>query len=876
MQRIDELCARLDRLAEQQLAYAGGQVVDARHEELVTEMVQIIQRIGEGIAWAYNQQHKRGLGELFAQPFVDRRTRDRLKALLCEYTPKARMQGRSDQLRNRVAAQILQTIHILLQATPADSTLFCNLNAGWYLNDVVAAPFDFRENEDFLPLWMTVVKDLAAMLNTDNMMLFFDPSAKKPFPLFTEAVRFYHHPTAQVRTHVQAISLDVFLKLRDESVWTEPLFSHVMSESTVFFTHVCCLLREFWIMVDEGMRLPGSRREVRNALSIQNDILVYVSDVLSCEVPPLAAALQEKLLRFAVFPVLVRSVLRGGGEGGGPALASTTAAYLLGDVLSTIGGSAIPSAVAFAMLRPQVPEEVPALVAAPPPRTPLQYFDTQKLWHGESGGRPGGPFFDGLLVASDDKLYAMPPQSLIRLLDSPPLALVHNNLLEVLEAEIRALATPGGGGGHHATPGGGGGGASGGARGTSLLASAALALRTLRGTGEALAGGVAERLCAALSNILGAHRRVHWTTLDAAIGVLRELAAAADSPPGRSGAVLGPILRERVLRPLSGDILQDVRHMEHGPALELWLQEFEEQWRAHLAPPPEATAESRLREFVELSPPRAKAPEGRASCLRVLLAVRRLAFGIQKEEMPGVDEFEVDENKRFQSGSSIHVGKMNRVKCHVRGAGRSSAEIEPVYLMPARASVLLVRPDETKPFWAVPVVAEPLRTARLDVRDENSGSLEQLAPPGSSRDEQQRPLRYEVRLEVIDPRSPLLRKFASGSKLPAGVGLVSGYPGVGDRLAATVTGPSHASVGNLPGGMDRFAHTVPAGNLSAFGGAAAAEEQHATPACSFSLLFTDERRRRVACKVLVQTQYAVQARAVAGVTSFLSGIRDGA
>jgi hypothetical protein len=30
-------------------------------------------------------------------------------------------------------AQVLQTIHILLQSTPKDSTLFCNLTAGWYL-----------------------------------------------------------------------------------------------------------------------------------------------------------------------------------------------------------------------------------------------------------------------------------------------------------------------------------------------------------------------------------------------------------------------------------------------------------------------------------------------------------------------------------------------------------------------------------------------------------------------------------------------------------------------------------------------------------------------------------------------------------------------
>ncbi|CAJ1446624.1 unnamed protein product, partial [Effrenium voratum] len=60
------------------------------------------------------------LGEQFAQPFVDRRVRDRLRELLLTKNPQ-------------LQAQVLQTIHILLAATPAESTLFCNLTAGWYL-----------------------------------------------------------------------------------------------------------------------------------------------------------------------------------------------------------------------------------------------------------------------------------------------------------------------------------------------------------------------------------------------------------------------------------------------------------------------------------------------------------------------------------------------------------------------------------------------------------------------------------------------------------------------------------------------------------------------------------------------------------------------
>eukprot|EP00927_Polykrikos_kofoidii_P086243 TRINITY_DN9603_c0_g2_i4.p1 TRINITY_DN9603_c0_g2~~TRINITY_DN9603_c0_g2_i4.p1 ORF type:complete len:877 (+),score=129.74 TRINITY_DN9603_c0_g2_i4:70-2700(+) len=872
VQSIDGLCARLDRLAEQ-LVNVGG-LADTRHENLVNEVVQVVQRIGEGIAWAYGQRQKSGLGELFAQPFVDRRTRDRLKALLCESTPlTSRTQCRAEQLRNRVAAQILQTIHILLQATPAESTLFCNLNAGWYLNDVVATPFDFRDNEDFLPLWMTVVKDVAAMLNTDNLMLFFDPSSRKPFPLFTEAARFYHHPTAQIRTHVQAISLDVFLKLRDQSVWAEPLFAHVVGHSSVFFTHVSCLLREFWLMVDEGMRHSGSRREVRSALSIQNDILVYLGDVLSCEVPQLTAVLQEKLLRFAVLPILVRSVLRG--EGGaqtapGLAFAPSTAAYLLDDVVSTLRGSSIPLVVASTLLRAQVPEELVVAVSAPPLRTPVQYFENQTLWNGESGGSPSGPFFDGVPALSDDTLYAMPTFPLAKLLESPMRPLVQNKLLDVLVSELMALASQSAG--PRASRG----------RGTSLLATTKLALRTCRDIGEVLANNVAERLCATIASVLLAHGRLGWATSKAALGVLQEVVAATDSPPGRSLAVIGSILRESVVRPLAAELLRELRQVqEHKVSREMLLQEFEEQWHAHLVTPPEGTVESQQRDFLEAGEQTGAVPEGRARCLRILLSVWRFVGGSFQEQMPGIDEIEADEIKRFQVGSSIHVGKMNRVKCHLRCGGRQSHEAEALYLMPAQTSVLLVRPDDQKPFWAVTVIAESLRTARLELEDENSGPIDKSSSPVLTRDEQQRPLRYELRMEVTDPRSTILKKISTAPTVspsrPSGVaGLGSGYPNHSDRLATTISeGPSR-SVSGLPGGGDRLAHSLPIGKHLEGRGATDVKKQHSVTSCSFSLLFTDERRRRVASKVLAQARNAVQARAVEAVVAFLRRLEDGA
>ena len=137
---LDELCVRLSHVCQEL----------RRRVPCVEEAVHVVQQIGSSLAFAYGQNTF--VGEQFAQPFVDRRSSERFRELLL--TGNVKLQ-----------AQVLQTIHILLQSVPIHSTLFCNLTAGWYLNHVVTAEYDFRRNEDLLHLWMTVVKDVALMMD---------------------------------------------------------------------------------------------------------------------------------------------------------------------------------------------------------------------------------------------------------------------------------------------------------------------------------------------------------------------------------------------------------------------------------------------------------------------------------------------------------------------------------------------------------------------------------------------------------------------------------------------------------------------------------------------------------------------------------------
>lgn len=722
-------------------------------------------------------------------------------------------------------------------------------------------------------------------------MLFYNPTTtENPFPVFSEAIRFYHHHSSQVRTVVQATSLEIFAKLRAEEFWQEPYFQRLLAE---FFTHVCCLLRDLWQMVDTNVR-SRSRKEALAALRIQNDILMYVNDVFLCDIRPVSDIVQEKLLRFAVLPVLVQSILlrsegcaAAGGEEFG--LSTAVASYLLFDALTTLRNAPVAAAVASAILRREAPEQELWLIAAPPPHTPRRYLALQAEW-----GSPCEPTRVGENVVPDEALYQMPDTLLVVLLRSRKrhgTPTVRNCLLDSLEAELSSS-------GHSAAVGDEGGGSQA-AASSSLFGVVAVLLRTLRSVREALDDDVAGRLGAVLCGALSAHDQLKWVALECALNALKELALLADSPTGRARQVLGPHLEAEVLQPLAVQLVK-----ASGSSQERWLAEFEEQWAAHRSSPQELPGAAFLeRELLDLAasgvasePP--GVPEGRARCLRVLLAARRLNLSLQgdgqswnPDEKPELDDVEESEQARFQPGVSVYIGRVNRVKC-VRALAAKGGGQEVLYLLLAQSLLVLVRPDEQKPFWAVPVIVEPLRAVKLLGLGQAIGSetpsgnklvggpLEQIsAAPGANGDETQRALR----MEVFSPCSPDLQRQlqlqlvagdGASAFAPSPRGGLSPLPGAAplhgllDHMAVTVP-----SAPLLAGSVDdRIAHSMPSGGMPALGaGAAAGSASRSTP---LVLLFADERRRRVACKIVVQARHGANQRMVSNLETFLQGVHD--
>merc|ERR1712183_369933 len=81
--------------------------------------------------------------------------------------------------------------------------------------------------------------------------------------------------------------------------------------------------------------------------------------------------------------------------------------------------------------------------------------------------------------------------------------------------------------------------------------------------------------------------------------------------------------------------------------------------------------ERELLERLDQGPPgratESRGPEGRERCLRVLLCARRLNLSLAGSpalgDMPGLDEDEQEEMKKYQIGVAVHIGRANRVKC---------------------------------------------------------------------------------------------------------------------------------------------------------------------------------------------------------------------
>jgi len=376
-------------------------------------MVEVIQQITELLIWGEQNDHDHNFFDFFCE-----------KNILADFVHVLGQQ----QVPKTVKVQVLQTLSMLVQNISRDTSLYY-LFSNNYVNQLISTQFDWSD-EEILGYYISFLKSLAMRLNFETIKFFFNERAEV-FPLYVEAVRFFGHRDQMVRAAVRTLTLQVY-SIRDPAMQ-----QFVLERSShTYFVHLACHLRGLWVQLDTAACAAGGPSEQHFAALLelsdqQQDFLIYLSDVLELEVPELGAALAERLLHYAMLPVLVGSILVPSatqdilesssrsssssaklGTQGMPALLSHACAlFVLHAVFDTFRSRVLLEPLAAALLCISPPALLASRCRLPPPAPPPTYRATNVDVSGPTSLEQPGNSASAAAGASADAAAAMASSS---------------------------------------------------------------------------------------------------------------------------------------------------------------------------------------------------------------------------------------------------------------------------------------------------------------------------------------------------------------------------------------------------------------------------------------------------------------------------------
>eukprot|EP00913_Durusdinium_trenchii_P022170 g20831.t1 len=211
-----------------------------------------------------------------------------------------------------VKVQLLQSLSMLIQNIRRPTSLYY-LFSNNYVNQLIATQFDWSD-EEILGYYISFLKSLALRLNEETIKTlgqnepipprrFFFQERSQQFPLFTEAVRFFSHHDQMVRTSVRTLTLRVFNVTPGSS--NEAMQSFVLKISRPYFRHLAEHLCLLWRTLDESKGQPNALDE---ANAEQQDLVMYISDVLEMKNANLSRIVVKMVLDHACYPMLLESL----------------------------------------------------------------------------------------------------------------------------------------------------------------------------------------------------------------------------------------------------------------------------------------------------------------------------------------------------------------------------------------------------------------------------------------------------------------------------------------------------------------------------------------------------------------------------------------
>jgi len=344
--QLQQLYNKLSKFRESDLEKGHGDAV-----------VETVRQITEALIWG--EQNDTNFFDFFCEKSI---LADFIRVLSLTKSPK------------KVRVQLLQTLSILVQNIRRQTSLYYLLS-GNHVNKLIEIPLDFDDDE-ILAYYITLLKSFAMRLDHETIKFFFIQHPSCTFPLYIESTKFFQNRDQMVRAAVRTITLQVY-RIEDQAM-RKFVLRHAKED---YFSQLAAYLRVLWIQLDQAVR--GAGRDDPAAMhhrnELQQDLIVYLSDVFELGVKELNEVLADRLLNCVLLPVLVAGIARVGdggiavlqtegasegmaaargdaaGEAQGHTLSPAVSLFLLRQVFDTFRTPVLLEPLATALLMPRVP-----------------------------------------------------------------------------------------------------------------------------------------------------------------------------------------------------------------------------------------------------------------------------------------------------------------------------------------------------------------------------------------------------------------------------------------------------------------------------------------------------------------------------------------
>eukprot|EP00850_Spirogloea_muscicola_P020878 SM000229S07514 [mRNA] locus=s229:193197:200433:+ [translate_table: standard] len=217
---------------------------------------------------------------------------------------------KSASKRGGVAVQLLQTLSIMIQNIKSQVAIYY-LFSNEYINNIITYPFDFTD-EELLAYYISFLRTVSMKLEKQTVSFFLlqTPEGGSAFPLYTEAIKFFHHEETMVRIAVRTLTLNIY-NTQDEAVQ-----QFVVSPPAVgYFSDLVNFLRQQALTLDslvlEAARGQASSQSIDRleaAIAEVGDLLYYCNDIMCSNNGNLSALLAKHMLDILIRPVLLGSL----------------------------------------------------------------------------------------------------------------------------------------------------------------------------------------------------------------------------------------------------------------------------------------------------------------------------------------------------------------------------------------------------------------------------------------------------------------------------------------------------------------------------------------------------------------------------------------